>query len=299
MSYGNRGYIIVAIFGLIAFSSILTASLMTWHHPPTESEVKPKASAERYKAMIAAGGATGNYAAYPEVYAHSCYASENHDSADLCAQWRAALAAEKATDVSETSMLVAIIGTVLSVLSTIFVVIALVKTQEANDLSRQQFETARADAEEMARLADEANKQSREHFEKDRRPYVFLESVGDCIFTEENGQKSIIWNFALTNHGRTPAVLDSLDAVLCKGRDEPANPRFTREPWGADNILGPGLSKFYKRRLDGKVTANSTFWLVTQLRYRNSGDTHFETDTQLKYHKGIVTFENEKRSYRT
>jgi len=224
--------------------------------------------------MIANAGASGNYAAYPDIYEQRCYASKNHDSADLCAQWRAALAAEKAADAADWGTRIAVIGTVLSFISTILVLFALHQTAEANE-------------------------QTRDHFEKDSRPYVFLECDRDCISTDENGQKSIIWKFKLTNHGRTPAVLDSLQGVLSKGRNEPSHPRLTLEPWGADNILAPGGSKCYQRRLDGRITTNSTLWLVTQLRYRNSAETHFITDTQLKYHKGKVTFENEKRSYRT
>lgn len=295
MSYGNRAYIVVAIFGLILFSSVVTASLMTWAGLPSEAEIKPNSSRQRYEAMLAESDLPGNYAAYPEVYAHRCYASENHDSADLCAQWRAALAAEKASTVSEQSLWLAILGAFLSFFSVIFVVIALAKTQESNDLSRQQFDAAREDAKETARLADEANLIA----EKNSRPYVFLEDLGLRFGTDDHGQRSAVWQFALTNHGRTPAILDTLDAVVCRGKVEPAQPRLEHEHWGADNILRAGGSKTYERRLGGKITANSTFWLITQLRYRNSADTHFITDTQLKYHKGKVTYENASRSYRT
>jgi hypothetical protein len=54
------------------------------------------------------------YAPYGPLSRDSCYRSENHDTADLCAQWRAAVAAEKAASAAKESVTWTIVGTILS-----------------------------------------------------------------------------------------------------------------------------------------------------------------------------------------
>ncbi|WP_147418770.1 hypothetical protein [Sphingobium terrigena] len=54
------------------------------------------------------------FVAYPERYSDACYKSPDHDKADLCAQWRAAIAAEKAAKEAARATNWAIIATLLS-----------------------------------------------------------------------------------------------------------------------------------------------------------------------------------------
>lgn len=54
------------------------------------------------------------YVPYKDRNADPCYYAKNHDSADLCAQWRAALAAEKAAQEARTATIWAAFATLLS-----------------------------------------------------------------------------------------------------------------------------------------------------------------------------------------
>ena len=74
--------------------------------PPKEGGIG-KAPAEKIKPSAPK---TPDYSAYPDKEAESCYTAKDHDSADLCAQWRAAIAAEKAAKATEGGNLVGGIG---------------------------------------------------------------------------------------------------------------------------------------------------------------------------------------------
>lgn len=60
---------------------------------------------------------TPTYTPYPQYKAGPCYYAKDHDSADLCAQWRAAIAAEKAAHEARRANSWAIVTTLLSALS--------------------------------------------------------------------------------------------------------------------------------------------------------------------------------------
>ena len=57
------------------------------------------------------------YAPYPNWQSESCYKAQDHDSADLCAQWRAAIAAEKAAKATEVATQWSKAATALSALA--------------------------------------------------------------------------------------------------------------------------------------------------------------------------------------
>lgn len=118
MPRSDRSLVVAAIFGLVTISGGIGATLAsTWTSPPSYETEQEKASAEsRYAEAITRKGevAAANYAAYHSKQANRCYNAENHDSADLCAQWRAAVAAEKAAETAWWSMWWVIIGTALS-----------------------------------------------------------------------------------------------------------------------------------------------------------------------------------------
>lgn len=81
---------------------------------------------------------------YPDLNAESCYHANDHDRADLCAQWRAALAAEKSTLEAHRATNWAIVGTVLSAIGLGAILWSLGQTEralaaskEANDITRE------------------------------------------------------------------------------------------------------------------------------------------------------------------
>lgn len=82
------------------------------------------------------GPATKESAERPDYHQDACYDAEAHDSADLCAQWRAALAAEKAAHYADRANLIGLIGIVLSFIGTVLVVVALSAARTANRIAR-------------------------------------------------------------------------------------------------------------------------------------------------------------------
>ena len=90
---------------------------------------------------------TPDYTPYPRIEADECYKAKDHDTADLCAQWRAASAAEKAADLAWWNNLLGGIGGVLSLASLMLVILALrqterslVEARHANTIARDSYQ---------------------------------------------------------------------------------------------------------------------------------------------------------------
>lgn len=86
-------------------------------NPATKQQQQAYAAAQdRYSRAVAGNLADpqSNYSAYPDENADPCYYAANHDSADLCAQWRAAVAAERSARWTEAGFWIGLLGTVLS-----------------------------------------------------------------------------------------------------------------------------------------------------------------------------------------
>lgn len=83
-----------------------------------------------------------NYAPYPDIKSGDCYQSKDHDSADLCAQWRAALAAEEAAKLGWWGNLIGILAAAVSTASVVLVVIALRQTEKSLRAAREANEIA-------------------------------------------------------------------------------------------------------------------------------------------------------------
>lgn len=89
------------------------------------------------------GGPSGNFTAYPGYNPDPCYHAKDHDAADLCAQWRAAIAAEKAAHEARRATNWSIVATFLSALSLAAVAWALKLTVESNQIGRDSLELER------------------------------------------------------------------------------------------------------------------------------------------------------------
>ncbi len=101
--------VLAALVGCLILAGF--ALLSHWAGQPNEHGEKLYASAQRYNSTSAT---EKPFAAYPVEESNRCYSAPDHDSADLCAQWRAAIAAEKAADAAAFSNTLSIIGAVLS-----------------------------------------------------------------------------------------------------------------------------------------------------------------------------------------
>ena len=74
---------------------------------------------------------------YPGYNPDPCYEAKDHDAADLCAQWRAAVAAEKTAHEARRATVWAIVATILSGLSFFAVALALIQTVRFNRSARR------------------------------------------------------------------------------------------------------------------------------------------------------------------
>lgn len=155
--------------------------------PPT---VSPSAQTEQQKQEAAASAAP--YVAYPDRYADSCYRAKDHDAADLCAQWRAAVAAEKAADASldaisltRWSNEIALVGALLNFFSVVLIVCTLFLTRQANKTSRDMFEV-------------------------DSRPFLTIRSCSNGIKFKDGRLLPDPVEFEIENSGRGPAIVTGI-----------------------------------------------------------------------------------------
>lgn len=91
------------------------------------------------------------YKAYPNQYAEACYQAQDHNAADLCAQWRASVAAERAADAQVVSNYITGGGALLSFISILLVLVALRETRRANVISTAQTKIAGDTAKQQLR----------------------------------------------------------------------------------------------------------------------------------------------------
>lgn len=98
------------------------------------------------------------YSPFPELSSEECYNAKDHDAADLCAQWRAAFAAEKAANVAEFGNWINGVGAFLSLASLLAVGVslyltraALVETRKSTRASQRAIIAAEKTAEKELR----------------------------------------------------------------------------------------------------------------------------------------------------
>ena len=64
---------------------------------------------------------TPPFTPYADFYSTGCYYAQNHDQSDLCAQWRAAVAAEKAAHEARRATFWVIVGVILSLIGLLLI----------------------------------------------------------------------------------------------------------------------------------------------------------------------------------
>lgn len=135
-----RGYrcVILAVVGWLTLCGA---------QPPKEqaqsrdsaAKATPTAQTPSSPAQFLAIDKGDNFTAYSGYNPDPCYKAKNHDAADLCAQWRAAIAAEKAAHEARRAGNWSIVATLLNAGGLIAVVVALLLTRSANRLSQREF----------------------------------------------------------------------------------------------------------------------------------------------------------------
>lgn len=127
--------------------------------------------------------------------------------ANLCAQWRAAIAAEKAADATVAGNWISGAAAALSFASLVAVALSLWQTRTALGISRSEFESARQEASETLRISEETLAAS-------QRPWV---KVGIEIASPYNiidGDCHVTVKLAMTNAGNAPAIGAWVHAML-------------------------------------------------------------------------------------
>lgn len=204
---GNGIYwrIITAIAGLI----LLGAS------PPTKQAPNGTTASKETPAKPVSP-VSDKYKPYADKYAEACYNADNHDSADLCAQWRAAIAAEKSADATTWANWISTGGALLSFVSIVLVIVALGQTRKANRLTmkanvrstRQAIASAADTAKALAiakRNANAADAQVRNSEKTARRQLRAYMMIDHCTIEMLENNEGFILQATLKNCGVTPA----------------------------------------------------------------------------------------------
>jgi len=155
--------------------------------PPTKEWQQQYAAAKARYAQAVAGKLAdpdANYSAYPDESAYECYYAKQHDSADLCAQWRAAIAAEGSARWTFWAFVVSVAGTALSGVALVGLLLSLRQTERA----LAEGITANAIAEDTAK--------------RQLRAYV-LPSKAHFTIAEDG---TIDATLKIQNFGQTPAL---------------------------------------------------------------------------------------------
>ncbi len=168
------------------------------------------------------------FVAHSDLFDGRCYRDTDHNRADLCAQWRAALAAEAAAASSRRANNIAIFSTIFSLVGIIGLLVTLWLTRTANTLSRR-----------AAEAAEQTMRDGRQIGEAQARCYLSIEAVMAYI-SDSDGRPRL--SVSIHNSGASPALETTWKASLgYTSTDLDATRRD--EPRSADSIraaIAPG-----------------------------------------------------------
>lgn len=173
---GNRRYVLAAIGWLILGGA----------NAPPHNQQKTDATAN----------SQGAFQPYPNVDESRCYQAPNHDQSDLCAQWRAALAAEKAATAASATYWLSLIAVVLTAVGTAALFVTL-------RLTRKTLDT---------QIASE-------------RPVVIISRliVSKGTKKTEKLPVSLYVQWRAVNHGSTVGFVDAVNVTIRAGKTQPAS----------------------------------------------------------------------------
>lgn len=231
MSRGYRG-IIVAAFGWL----ILCGANPPSEHP--QSSKSAQESAPTPQPTIAptpapAASPTPKFTAYGGYNPDRCYHAEDHDAADLCAQWRAAVAAEKAAHEARRSVTWSIVASLLSFATIVGLIVTIWRTSGAlkearrgNRLnllferrSRRESRAYSTDQATALRIASDNAAATRRLVDatiRNQRPYLILINPkiiwrGPC---EDADEAYYTIGFDVYNCGKGAAIVESFSYAI-------------------------------------------------------------------------------------
>jgi len=133
MPGSNRGVIIALTIGLGALWCVFVGAYgyaLLQHKQQSEQSYYPRG------ADSADHSTPGYFAAYRDLSKNACYSAKDHDTADLCAQWRAAIAAEKAADAARDAVNWTIVGVFLSSFGLLALLVTIHQGREGLEVAR-------------------------------------------------------------------------------------------------------------------------------------------------------------------
>jgi len=256
MPRGYRG-IILALFGWLILAG---ASPPTDQNRQTQTGNQQAPSKPEPLAL--------KYAPYSGYDPDPCYKHPDHESADLCAQWRAAIAAEKTTGLTIWANWIAGGSAIFSFISIVLVWLALRQSDASLGLTRDALEHAR----NVARA--------------ELRPWLTFTGFKSEEFSDGIGEGGRVYpgtgvqiQIMFTNSGKTPAVRA---AVYNEMRVEPVSaPRPTFQAAmaaGWESTVGPGMLGTGTRLIvmpedyDAMRNHTSVCWVYMYIEYYEPGD---------------------------
>jgi hypothetical protein len=206
MPRGDRRYVLAA-FGWLALSGAKPPPKQPDSRPsnkPTAQAVLPSPTPTPTAAQ---GTPEPPVAAYRGYDPDPCYHAQKHDAADLCAQWRAAIAAEKAAHEARRATSWSIVATLLSGVAIIGLIVTIAQGRSG------------------LRKASEANNLARDSSKRELRAYLAATDFAIENFSPGETPRS---TWILRNLGNTPAfcvettascfITDSKEKVFFKHR---------------------------------------------------------------------------------
>ena len=185
-----RGYRVLGVAGLVAALAItffLGVYVTELANPKHSERYQSYQSSQREETKTATSVANVSQTI---VHHTPCNEPKSETQSDLCAQWRAAKAAEKSADWTAWGVLASIAGISLLLWQIIL-------TREAVEDTGRATE-AMNDANEIARKVYNANV----------RPWLSLEAQmrNDHLLWTEEGEAGVFVEFTARNHGQSPAT---------------------------------------------------------------------------------------------
>ena len=263
-----RGYLVAAI-ALIVWL-VLSAGNLPGNPDHSSRGHRRTASSPTTLPALAPGLATGpgaDFTAYPGYNPDPCYHAKTHDAADLCAQWRAALAAEDAAREAHRATDLAQIGAILSAAAIVGLIVtirqtngALSEARRGNRLNllfekrsrREDRERAKDQVRAFAlaeRNADTATRQAEIAEETARqrlRAYVGAQAL-NYTYNRETGQFAVAAE--IKNFGSSPAFRFRMVASLNYVPFPIGDPPDVGLPEGYTHTLYPTMMMYANTRL--------------------------------------------------
>jgi hypothetical protein len=315
MSAGYR-CIIIAAFGWM----ILCGAKPPSEHPRGNASAQQAAPAPRTATTptpAPAASPSPAFAAYGGYDSDPCYHAKDANAADLCAYWRAAIAAEKSAHEARRATNWAIAATGISFIGVAGLIWSIWQTNGAlgearrgnritlniekrarreSRRSRVDTEAALKAAQDNADAAHAGNELAREAMQRQLRPYVYLESIKpnfEILHFAEYISETANFEITIKNYGQSPAKEVKLFAVAKVGGQWDARPQAdltgnlgvhladipSGAPCSRDGYTATGFKAAYRGINDGVAS----IFVEGQIQYEDGLGTKYVTFFQRAF----------------